>query len=521
MIVGVAALLAACSSGSGASSGTSTSNTIGSVAPATTPSSSVSSELAETSPPGSGTPSPTSTVLPPFEPDPIEWEQFNEAVDVGTLEVPVDYADPDGPRFDLFLARYNALNQEEKIGTLLVNPGGPGYGGSDLALTAAARFDRPLRERFDIIGWDPRGTGESDPPIDCIDNYDEYFAGDAAPQTSESREAVLATAQRFGEQCQTNSGDILHFVGTNASARDMDVIRRALGEEQISYFGFSYGSELGAVWATLFPDTVRAMVLDGAADPDADPLESSLEQLRGFEASLTAFLADCSERESCAFHNRGDAEGAFDALMEQLDAAPIVGAPERPPVNRAMATVGVVMAMYTDALWPALAESLAAAQEGDGGGLLELYDTYYERRPDGTWGNELEAFRVISCVDRDDRRTVEEIDAQIEQMHEVAPRLVPAGAVGGYMCAFLPPSTDPRIEITGAGAGPVVVIGTTGDPSTPLESTRRMAETLEDGRLVVVEANQHTGYGVNRCIVELVNRYLIDLEAPDHDTPCA
>jgi pimeloyl-ACP methyl ester carboxylesterase len=459
--------------------------------------------------------------LPPFEPQPIAWEQFNDAVDVGTLQVPVDYADPDGEQFELFLARYNALDQENKIGTLLVNPGGPGYPGTELALTAAERYDRPLLERFDIIGWDPRGTGQSEPAIDCIDDYDPYFAGDSTPADDAQRAAYVATAEQFGAECQARSGAILQHVGTNASARDMDTIRRALGEEQISYFGFSYGSELGAVWATLFPDTVRAMVIDGAVDPDADFEQSSLAQLRGFDAALARFLAQCSADEACAFHNRGDAEGAFDALMTQLDETPIVGAPDRPLVNRDIATLGTVMAMYSDAFWPALAESLADAQEGDGGGLLQLFDAYYQRSADGTWGNHLEAFRVISCVDRDDRRTVAEIDAATAALHEAAPRIVPEGSIGGYMCTFLPPSIDPIHDVTGAGAGPVMVIGTTGDPSTPLESTRRMADALEDGRLVIVDADHHTGYGLNRCVIDAVNAYLIDLEPPADETECA
>jgi pimeloyl-ACP methyl ester carboxylesterase len=301
----------------------------------------------------------------------------------------------------------------------------------------------------------------------------------------------------------------------------MDTIRRAIGEEQISYFGFSYGSELGAAWATLFPDTVRAMVLDGAADPDADPVESNLEQLRGFAAALDTFLAQCSEDESCAFNNRGDAAGAFDTLMTQLDAAPIASAPDRPPVNRAMATVAVVQAMYRDSYWPALAESLAAAQQGNGAGLLQFYDMYYQRSQDGSWGNELEAFRVIDCMDQRERLTVEEIDSLTPAFHAAAPRLVPADSAGGYACSFLPVAAEPQVDVTAVGAGPVLVIGTTGDPSTPLDSTKLMADRLEDGRLVEVTANQHTGYGVNNCVIDVVNTYLIDLEPPEDGTTCS
>ncbi len=457
----------------------------------------------------------------PFEPQPIEWTQFNDAVDVGTLAVPIDYNDPNGATFQLHLARYNALDPENKVGTLLVNPGGPGFGGSVLALRAAEIYDRTLRERFDIVGWDPRGTGETTPAIDCVDDYDTYFAGDDTPQNDAERTQIVDTDKGFAEGCETRSGDIMQHVGTNDSARDMDVIRRAVGEDKISYFGFSYGSELGAAWATLFPDTVRAMVIDGAADPDADPVQSNLEQLRGFEGALDTFLAQCSDDEGCAFNNCGDAASAFDTLMAQLDTTPIPSAPERPPLNRNMATVAVVQAMYRESYWPALAQSLAAAQGGDGAGLLQFFDMYYQRSQDGTWGNELEAFRVIDCMDQPLRQTVAEVDAETPAFHDAAPRLVPADSAGGYVCGFLPPPENPKVDVSAAGAGPVVVIGTTGDPTTPFDSTRSLADQLEDGRLVSVTANQHTGYGVNQCVIDVVNKYLVDLEPPDDETNCS
>jgi pimeloyl-ACP methyl ester carboxylesterase len=456
-----------------------------------------------------------------FVPDALEWETFNDTVDVAELDVPVDYDDPAGARFELFLARYNALDQGGKIGTMLVNPGGPGFGGTDFAFFAPQVFDRELLEHFDIIGWDPRGVGESDPPIDCIDDYDPYFNEiDSTPENEAEHQQLVDVAEAFAAACVERNADLIDHVGTNDSARDIDVIRQALGEETITYFGFSYGSELGATWATLFPDTVRAAVLDGAADPNADSLESSLQQMAGFEASLTTFLSRCSERSSCAFHNGGDAEGAYDELMASLDEEPIPGEEGRPPVNRDVATVAVLQAMYSESYWPALERSLAAAQAGDGGGLLALNDAYYRRAADGTYGNELEAFQVISCADTDERPTVDEVDAEAELYHEVAPRLVPEGSAGGYFCTFFPPASHPRVDITGAGAGPIVVIGTTGDPATPFESTVRMSDTLADGRLVIVEADEHTGYGENRCVVDVVNGYLIDLEPPADGTEC-
>jgi pimeloyl-ACP methyl ester carboxylesterase len=310
-------------------------------------------------------------------------------------------------------------------------------------------------------------------------------------------------------------------MGTNQSARDMDAIRQALGEDTISYFGWSYGSELGAVWATLFPTTVRAAVLDGAADPTADSLDRSLQQAAGFEKSLNTFLADCSADEQCPFHNGGDAEGAFDTLMERIDEDPLPTEAGRPRLSRGMALTSVAQAMYSTELWPQLQSALVAADEGDGLPLLALYDQYLQRRDDGTWDDTLEAFQVISCQDMADRASVEEEDALADRYREVAPRTAP-GTSGSYFCTFFPPSIDPEIPVTGKGAGPILVMGTTGDPATPLEGTRRMAETLEDGRLVVVTAEGHTGYAPGRCSGKVIEAYLIDPvgKAPADGTEC-
>jgi len=457
-----------------------------------------------------------------FQPGAIDWQEFDEGVDTATLDVPVDYDDPDGPAFELFLARHRAAKPEERIGSLLVNPGGPGFGGSAFAIFAElVPYDEELLDHFDIVGWDPRGTGKSEPFIDCIDDYDRFFAEpDITPDTPQERTEAVELAEEFAGDCVTNNADIIEHVGTNNSARDIDAIRRALGEEAISFFGFSYGSELGATWATLFPDTVRAAVFDGASDPNADTTESSIQQLRGFESTLATFLAECSADPDCAFHNDGDAEGAFDDLMAELDVDPIPGLPDRPDVNRRVALTGVIQAMYSEVYWPALEESLADARAGDGSGLQSLADSYFQRQPDGTYGNELEAFQAIGCADTSERLTVAQDDALSEAYSAAAPRLAPEGSAGSYSCTFFPDALDPRIEITGAGAGPIVVVGTTGDPATPLDSTRAMAEALDDGRLVVVEADQHTGYNVNRCINEVVNDYLVDLAPPDDDTEC-
>lgn len=453
----------------------------------------------------------------------IRWDPEDEVADgvqLGYLDVPVDYENPDGPTFTLALARHLATDPANRIGTLLVNPGGPGFGGSDLALYASMIYDDALLERFDILGWDPRGTGMTEPAIDCVDDYDRYFMGpDITPDDEAERQEIIDLAQEFADDCVSKNAEILPFVGTNNSARDMNSIRQALGEEKISYFGFSYGSELGATWVTLFPKTVRAAVLDGAADPNADALQSSLDQYAGFEASLNAFLAQCSEDSSCAFHSNGHAEAAFDKLMKQIDNEPLPTEDGRPPLTRGAALTGVANALYSDSNWPTLAQALADAQTGDATGLLAQYDSYYERRGDGTWGDALEAFQSIVCMDSDERPTIEEEDATVDDYQAVAPRMLP-NTTGSYFCTFFPPSEDPRVQVTGAGAGPVVVVGTTGDPATPIESSRKMAAALEDGVFVEVEADQHTAYGLNDCINGTIDRYLVDLEVPADDTRC-
>jgi pimeloyl-ACP methyl ester carboxylesterase len=478
----------------------------------------------DTEPPATASTDPSgtagATATSPFEPRPLDWREFSDGVETAVLEVPVDYGNPDGDTFELFMARHLAGDQENKIGSLLVNPGGPGFGGSDYALFADQVYGDELLEHFDIVGWDPRGTGLSEPAIDCIDDYDHYFAGtDITPDDEAEREEIVDLVEEFATKCEDRNADIMPYVGTNNSARDMDSIRRALGEDTISYFGFSYGSELGATWATLFPETVRAAVLDGAADPNAGLTESDLQQAAGFEATFDTYLAQCSENDSCAFHNDGDAEGAFDALMLELDDTPIPSEPGRPDVTRGVALQAVIQAMYAKSLWDQLSDALAAAQDGDGSGLLALYDAYYQRKDNGTWGNELEAYQTIECTDNPERLTVEEDDALAPRFNEVAPRIWPR-TTGTYSCTFFPPTEDPRVQITGAGDGPIVVIGTTGDPATPLSSSRAMADTLEDGHLVTVTADQHTGYNVNDCVKDVVHRYLVDLEVPGSDTQC-
>ena len=455
--------------------------------------------------------------------NPIVWKpcdgSTNTEVECGNIEVPFDYADPDQGSFVLFVKKHNAANPAKRIGSMMVNPGGPGFGGSSLADDAEYYFSQDLIDHFDIIAWDPRGTGESTPAVDCVDTFDEYFGLDSPPETPDEKQALIDASQAFNDKCAENSGTILPYISTQASAQDINSLRLALGEEKISYFGFSYGSELGTTWATMFPETVRAIVVDGAVDPTATSIQEGMSQAKGFEGQLSTFLKQCSERATCEFHNGGKAEEAFDQLVLDIDATPLEVSKNRTPVTQGVLFTAVAQAMYSDYYWPQLSEALSAAQKGDGTGILQLYDDYYQRKEDGTYGNELEAFLAISCLDDPGASSVEDVDSHIEDFIAAAPRLGGNFAYG-YSCALWPVKQAAKVTITGKGAGPIVVVGTTGDAATPLDSTRKMAQGLEKGILIVVDANQHTGYGANSCVVKAVDDYLIELTVPTNETTC-
>jgi pimeloyl-ACP methyl ester carboxylesterase len=472
-----------------------------------------------------GSSNPATTISTgPYVPTGFNWKACDDSastttVQCSTLQVPFDYNNPSAGTFTLYVKLLPAANPTLRIGSMMVNPGGPGFGGSSLADDASYYFSTDITDHFDIIAWDPRGTGKSTPAVNCVDDYDEYFGIDSPPDSPEENQALIDASQAFNDECMANSGEILPYISTQASATDMDSIRQALGEDKISYFGFSYGSELGATWATLFPQTVRAAVFDGAVDPQATSSQEGMAQAGGFEGQLTTFLAACSENSTCAFYNGGKAEAAFDSLLFALDAKPLVVSKDRTPVTQGVAFTAVAQAMYSDSNWPQLEQALADAQQGDGSGLLQLYDDYYQRKEDGSYGNELEAFLAISCLDDPGSTSIKDVEDAVPDYVAVAPRLG-ANFGYGYSCALWPVKPAIKIDVTGKGAGPIVVIGTTGDPATPLASTRKMAAALEQGFLLVVEANKHTGYGANECINTAVDSYLIDLTVPVNDTIC-
>jgi len=454
--------------------------------------------------------------------DTISWAACPESpapFECGQLAVPFDYDNPGTGSFVLSLMRRPAEIPESRIGSLLVNPGGPGFGGTTVAEQAEWYFSTELLEQFDVVGWDPRGTGASTPAVDCTEDYDRYFGIDSPPNDDDAKQKMIDLTQEFVDLCVERNGEMLKYISTEASARDMDSIRNALNEDKISYFGFSYGSELGATWVTLFPDTVRAAVFDGASDPNASGFDQSMAQLKGFEQQLDAFLANCAKRVACKIYNNGKPAALFDQLAIDIDTKPIVVSSDRTPVTQGVFYTAVVQAMYSNTLWPQLETALADAAKGNGARLLALYDDYFQRQPDGSYGNELEAFLAISCLDDPEGSTVADVDADVARFAAAAKRLGENFGYG-YACALWPHRVAERVVVTGKGAGPIVVIGTTGDAATPLASTRKAANNLEQGVLVIVEADRHTGYGLNSCVVQNVDAYLISLKAPKNETYC-
>jgi pimeloyl-ACP methyl ester carboxylesterase len=507
----LAALLGACA-GQGADVAVSD-------APAPTSNPSTSSpaptDVASTTPATSG----SSSTTAPAPATPLSWQTCGR-LQCATLTVPLDYSDASKGRIDLSLKRRPASDQAHRVGSLLVNPGGPGVPGTTLVDQATLAFSEDLLGRFDIVGWDPRGTGRSS-PVDCVDNLDPYFAIDPLPDTPAEKQAIIDTSKQFDAACQQRSGRLLPYVSTQDSARDMDQIRAALSEDKISYFGFSYGSQLGATYATLFPTRVRAMVIDGAADPNAGYVESTKQQVVGLERGLRAMLDDCAKKTSCAFHHDGNPGAAYDALMAKLASSPIPS-PEadRPAVGPGVAIYAVVSGLYVQEYWPVVTRALAAAEKGDGGPLLQLYDTYIERQSDGTWTNSFEDLIAINCVDDPGPKDPSFPDSYAKDLEALSPHFG-AWAAYSYNCVFWPVTQKTPLKLTAVGAGPIVVVGTTGDPITPLESTKAMADALEQATLITVDANQHTGYGTNACVVKAVDDYLIDVTVPTKGLECS
>jgi pimeloyl-ACP methyl ester carboxylesterase len=454
---------------------------------------------------------------------PIVWRDCGQGFECGTLAVPLDHTLPDGPALDLAVVRAPARDRDRRIGSLVVNPGGPGAPGVAHVKALLDSLPGELRDRFDLVGFDPRGVGSSR-PVSCATDIDPLFDEDFAPATEESRERLVAAFASVVESCTRSSGDLLPHVATLDTARDLDRLRAALGDRALTFVGQSYGTYLGTVYASLFPERVRALVFDGAIDPGADGAAVALGQARGFEQSLDDFLADCARRPACPFHHDGDPETEYDALRARTARAPIPArsSPSR-VLNRTRFDAAVVESLYSGrAGWSALADALADAEHGDATALLARADAFVTRGADGHEHRALDAFWAISCLDGP---LVGDVDAAARlqaKAEAVAPR------VGAFLVNFslacsmwpVPPVAVPT-ELTATGAPTILVVGTTRDPATPLESARLLTRSLDRAWLLVAAGEQHASFAIgNRCVDRVVTRYLVDRSLPARATRC-
>ncbi|MCU1427387.1 MAG: hypothetical protein JWL83_1387 [Actinomycetia bacterium] len=451
----------------------------------------------------------------------IDWHACG-SVDCATLAVPLVAGKPARGTISLALARHRATG--ERIGALLTNPGGPGTAGLWIAQQAEQVFPATILQHFDIVAWDPRGTGRST-AVDCTSKLDFFWSVDRTPDNAMEVAANASAAQRLANDCAAHSGRILPYLSSQASAADMESIRRALGDKQISYIGFSYGTYLGTLYANAYPSHVRAMVLDGAIDPALSSDAAGEQQAVGFEQSLDAFLADCSKRPSCAFHSGGKSATAFDRLMRQIDAEPVYAKlhGETRSLGPGEADVGVAEAMYGGrSTWTKLASALAAAARGEGAKLLALSDDYTERTTGGTYSNQTGAFYATGCLDSPMPPNVAAVQQEADRASRLAPHFGASTIWLGLPCVYWRAASKAKpTALAARGAPPILVLGTTHDPATPFAWATSLARELQSGHLVALNDEGHTAYARgSTCIDRVVHAYLLHLTVPKAGTTC-
>ncbi len=471
------------------------------------------------------TPSPTPGSTPTEPPvDPVAWSDCGNGFQCGTILAPTDYAHPAKGNVRLSLIRLAAADPAHRIGSLVVNPGGPGASGVDFVRDGARDlFAAEILSRFDIVGFDPRGVNGSS-EVRCIDNLDHVFAADSTPDNAAETRALLSLAREFDDGCQQRAGDLLPYIGTESVARDLDRIRQAIGDAKLTYVGFSYGTLIGAMYAQLFPHNIRALVLDGALDPTLDEQALRRGQAIGFETAFNHFLADCAKRSSCVFNNGGHPGAALDALMTRIEAHPLpsIRVTDSRLVGPTYAWSAVIGSLYSKESWPVLAAALRLAQEGDGGLLLLIADPLNGRDRNGGYSNLVDANTAVNCLDFPAPRDPEAYAAFAAALTKKAPRF---GAVLGWSdidCAYwpVPPDRVPA-PIHAPGAPPIVVIGSTFDPATPYQWAVALSKELQSGVLITRRGEGHTGYDASSCVLKAVDAYLLKLTTPKPGLTCS
>ncbi len=348
---------------------------------------------------------PAPTTLAGYYAQKLRWRPCNHGFQCARLLVPFDYQRPAWRRFSLPVIRLPATSPRTRIGSLVVNPGGPGGSGVQYALGARSEISAAVRARFDVVGFDPRGVGGSIPAVQCLSDtqLDRFFATSDTPGNAAGRAAVVSESKLFAQGCEKQSGALLPYVSTASAARDMDVLRAALGDAKLTYLGKSYGTYLGTWYAQLFPSRVRALVLDGAVDPDESSLAMNIVQAQGFQVALKSFVTDCLRRSACPFPHGDTVTAAIarvQAMLNQAAAKPLESEIPGQPGDSALLLNGVASALYSKSFWPYLRLGLTAAFEGNGSVLVALGDALVERNRSGHYSNLTAAELAVDCVDR-------------------------------------------------------------------------------------------------------------------------
>jgi pimeloyl-ACP methyl ester carboxylesterase len=482
--------------------------------------------------PGSAAGAPAGPAGPP--PDTVQgyyaqklrWRPCDHGFQCARLLVPFDYARPAWRRFSLPVIRLPATDPRHRIGSLVVNPGGPGASGVAYAQQARSQVSAEVRARFDVVGFDPRGVAGSIPAISCLSDQqlDRYLATSDTPSTPAQLARVVAESKLFAHSCQQHSGALLPYVATRNAARDMDVLRAALGDSKLTYLGKSYGTFLGTWYARLFGKRVRALVLDGAVDPAESGFGLNRVQAQGFEVALRSFTANCLRLASCPLGRGGAvtaAIGRLQALLNRAAVHPLTSQIAGQPANGAMLLGGVAFALYDKAFWKYLREGLAAAFAGNGTLMVELADALAERSPSGHYSNLLAAETAVDCIDRPWPRSLAAWRSAAAAAARLAPQFGAANMWGSLPCAYWPVRPVRQVRLRGTGAPPILVVGTTRDPATPFRWAQALARDLASGVLFGWNGDGHTAYMMgSRCVDSAVDRYLISLLPPRNGTIC-
>ncbi|MEU4465102.1 alpha/beta hydrolase [Streptomyces sp. NPDC024017] len=452
-------------------------------------------------------------------PDDGEWQ-------CATMKAPLDWGDPKGDTIGLELIRVKTTGDgTERIGSLVFNFGGPG-GSGVTSLPAFAEGYEKLRTRYDLVSFDPRGVGRSDPVICENDQQlDAYFQQDATPDDAAERTRLVDNTKEFNDACEENSEKILPHVRTTDAARDLDLMRQVLGDDKLHYFGISYGTELGGVYAHLFPERVGRAVFDAVVDPTQDAEQGSLGQAKGFQLALDNFAEDCvSQTEECPIGDSAqDVKDRIAKLLNDLDRSPIPGIFPR-QLTQTAATSGIAQALYSQDFWEYLTEGLENAYDGDGRILLSLSDSMNGRSENGEYSNITPANVAINCADDKPRYDTAYVEQKLPEFRAASDLFGDYLAWGMLSCTdWAVPGAADHPDVSAPGSAPILVVGNTGDPATPYEGARAMVNAL--GKGVGVELTYRgQGHGAydskNRCVQGAVNGYLLDGKVPPTGTVC-